>query len=262
MIAGAGRARRVLWQSAVAFVDDGCPKLAAAIAYYALFALFPLVILVIAAGGAVLRDHSLRDDVIREVLGWLPLRADRGRAELEEILQSVTEGWAALGTIGLAGLLLSASGLMGALRYALNIVFGVRDRRGPLRGKALDVLMVLATGLLIGASLAAALATSVLPAGADRLLGAVVGAGVFTALYRYVPSCEVPMPAALVGGLVATAGFEAVRSGFAFYLERVADLDAVYASLTTVVAFLLFVWVSSNVFLFGGEVTQSLATRP
>ena len=249
------RAGGALWRTGDEFIADGCPKLAAAISYYALFALFPLVILLVGVAGLVLDDQAAREPIIDEVLDRVPLREDRGRADLEELLVTVTESAGAIGVVGAAGLMVSASGLMGAIRFALNSVWRVEDRRPPLRGKALDVLMVLLAGLVVGLSLGLSFVLQALPAGvaAARVVPLALAFGVFAALYRFIPNRPVTLSQVVPGALLAAAGYEAVKTGFAFYLSNLASIDAVYASLATVVAFLLFVWVTANVFLFGAE---------
>ena len=258
------------------FFADGCPKLAAAISYYALLALFPLAILLVALASFVLDDEAARSRIIDAILGRVPLRVDEGRAELEELLRTVTESAPATGAVGLLFLILSSSGVMGAVRFALNSVWDVEDPRPPLRGKALDVVLVLLAGVVVASSLTltfvvreisevseetlgsvgAAIGDLVLVFG--RLLPGLLGFVTFTLLFRYIPSTPVRLRHAMAGGLFAAAGYEATKTLFAFYLENIATLSAVYASLGTVVAFLVFVWLTANVFLFGAELAQQL----
>jgi len=258
------------------FMADGCPKLAAAISYYALLALFPLAILLVAVAGLVLDDEAARSEIIEAILGRVPLRVDEGRAELEELLRTVTESAGATGAVGLVFLMLSASGVMGAVRFALNTVWNVVDPRPPLRGKALDVLLVLVAGVVVGASLiltflvreisevseaelgavGAAIGSVVLTLG--QLLPAFLALMTFALLFRYIPATRVHTRHALAGGLLAALGYEGTKTLFAIYLENLSNLNAVYASLGTVVAFLVFVWLTANVFLFGAEFAQQL----
>ncbi len=258
------------------FLADGCPKLAAAISYYALLALFPLAILLVAVAGLVLDDEAARSQIIETILGRVPLRVDEGRAELEQLLRTVTRSAGATGAVGLVVLILSSSGVMGAVRFALNTVWNVEDPRPPLRGKALDVVLVLVAGVVVAASMiltflvreisevseeelgsvGAAIGDAVLVLG--RLLPAVLGLVTFTLLFRFIPATDVRLRHALAGGVLAAVGFEGTKALFAVYLGNLANLSAVYASLGTVVAFMVFVWLTANVFLFGAELAQQL----
>ncbi|MBW3653482.1 MAG: YihY/virulence factor BrkB family protein, partial [Actinobacteria bacterium] len=117
------------------FFEDGCPQRAAAISYYSLLSLFPLAIVLVAVFGLVADDAAARQQVIEFVLDNVPLREDRGRADLEELLNSVTAASGGFGIFGVAGLLFAASAVMGAVRHALNAAWEVADPRPPLQGK-------------------------------------------------------------------------------------------------------------------------------
>ncbi len=157
------------------FFAKGCPKLAAAISYYSLLALFPLAILIVAVAGLVIDNDSARARVIEVILDRVPLSAGAGRSDLEEILGTVTASSGATGAIGLVFLLVAASGVMGALRFALNSVWEVQDPRPPLRGKALDVVLVLGAGLMVAVSLTLTFVVRLVSDVSEEELGAVGG---------------------------------------------------------------------------------------
>jgi membrane protein len=247
------------------FFDDGCTKLAAAITYYALLSMFPLAILVVAGFGLVIAEGDARTQVIDAILDVLPLQAGQGRAELARLLDAVTAGAEVSGVVGLIGLVYSASGVMAAVRFALNRIWDVSDPRPLLRGKAVDLLLIGLAGITIGTSLALTIAAQALGAiggwisvAAGQVLPGALAFGVFLALLRLVPVPDVPLRDACWGALVGAAGYTVGKLAFGFYLSRLADFGAVYASLGTVVAFLVFVWVSSCAFLLGAEVTAVL----
>ncbi len=260
------------------YVDDRCPQLSAGIAYYTLFALFPLTILSVASFGLVVGAGTARTELIDFLLDNVPLQPDSGRRELEQILRNVTADAQAFGIVGIAGLVFSASGLMGSVRYALSRAFDVDEQRPLLLGKLVDVLLVLAVGIVAGASLALTLVerltTSASSALADALgptlafvPQAVLGLGqfvplllataVFAFLYRFVPARDIRWRDALPGALIAALAYEAVKTGFAFYLRNVASYGAVYGSIATVIALAFFVFLSANVFLAGAEITAA-----
>lgn len=271
----AGRAAQLLFTAADAFFAHRGMQLAAAISYYGLFALFPIAILAVAGFSLILGEERARTDVLAFLMRNLPVTEGAGREDLDRLLRSVTSGAEAFGIVGLAGLVFSASGLMAAVRHGLNTAWETRDPRPPLRGKAFDILLVLALGLIVALSLLLTFGTriaraftedlprtlgdvsDVLPtlvAVGGRLVPAVVAFAAFLALYRFVPATTVRTRDAAVGALVAAIGFELTKRGFAFYLDRVASFGAVYGSLATAVAMAFFVFVNANVFLFGAEV--------
>jgi membrane protein len=90
--------KTLLQQSVREFVKDDCGQLAAAISYYAIFALFPLLIFVVAIAGLVVQDQSVRDDIVDEVLKTVPLSEGEGQDSVRDAVEGVgAAGGGALG---------------------------------------------------------------------------------------------------------------------------------------------------------------------
>jgi membrane protein len=253
----AGKVWRTVQAAVGGFFTHGCPKLAAAISYYTLFAIFPLLILGVAVLGLVFGSQDAREELVQGILGALPLTEEQGRADIEQLLREVTQGAGSASLLALLALAVSASGVMGALRFALNHVWGLADERPPLTGKLLDVLAVLGVGLGLLASLGITVLAREL--GASRVVvGELLPVGlsflVFLAVLHAVPARRQPVRDVWPGALVGAIGLTAAKWLFLVYLDRLDNLSAVYASLATVVAFLLFAWLSCNLFLLGAEV--------
>lgn len=259
-VARAGRrALRLVAATVRGYFDDRGPQLSAAIAYFALFAVFPLTILLVAAFGLVAGDGTARSDVIDVVMRNVPLRDD-GRADLQSALHEVTSNAEAFGIVGIAGLIFSASGLMGALRHALSRAFDVEEQRPPLLGKLVDVGLVLAVGLVAAASLGLTVVTQFavsLSPWLDELAPLTIVTTVCAVLYRFVPARRVRWRQCAAGALLAGLGYEAVKTGFAFYLDEFATYGAVYGSIATVIAFMFFVFLTANVFILGAELAAA-----
>lgn len=262
------RALRLLQRSVAEFFDDGCPQRAAAISYYAVLSLFPMAILAVSGLGLVLDDEQARGRVIESVLEQLPLREDAGAEEIEQLLREITTRGTTFSVVGVITLLIAASGVIGAIRHALNAAWDVGDPRPPAQGKALDILFVLGFGLLVMLSLSVTLAlrltdevTDLLGVGwvdaliaeAAQLFPAFVAFLTFTVLFRVIPPVATPLRDIWPGVLLATVGYELAKGGFALYLEGFARYGTVYASLGTAVAFMVFVFVAANVVLLGAE---------
>ena len=94
------------------FFDDRCTQLAAGIAYYVLFSIFPLAILLVSISGLVLTDQSIRQDVVDEIFSALPLSEGEGRADLETAVDGIATGLSAIGLISIVGLLWSATAMI------------------------------------------------------------------------------------------------------------------------------------------------------
>jgi membrane protein len=265
-----GRAGKLTERSVDAFFRHRCPQLAASISYYALFSVFPAAILMAVVFGLVISGGDARREVVDFLFDNLSLSEDQGRRDLEQVVNDVTRNPGTLGVIGLTILLYSASALMGAVRNSLAVVWGSERERPPLRGKALDILLVLGLGLLIGLSLMITILRSLaVDLGKDlgltgRVLdGALDASGLlipfllsllaFAVLYRVVPHPRPRLRDVWPGVVLATVGYELAKRGFAIYLDHFADYSAVYGSLGAVITFLVFVYIAAMILLLGGE---------
>lgn len=266
------RIRLVAVRSVQEFLEDRCVQMSAAISYWALFSVFPLAILSVAVLGLVLRDEARRADLLSTLLDYVPL-SDEGERELEMLLESVTSGKSTLGFLGLIGLVWTASGLMGAIRDAVNVAWDTRTRP-PLRGKLLDIGMVIVVAVGVLASVGLTIAVR-LAGEAGGELGGLLGAGASTAvkalalaipvaltfatsafLYRVLPAVHVTLGQIWPGALVSAVGFEAAKYAFAFYLQNFGRYNAIYGSIGAVIAVLFFVYIAANIFLLGAEVAS------
>jgi len=250
-------------RSVAEFLDDHCPQLAAAVAYHVLFSLFPLAIVLAGVFGIVVHTTGVQADVVDAIVANVPLSGE-GTARLRRLLTRSTNGLPALGLVGVVGLVYAASGMMAAIRLALNQAWDVVEYRPFLRGKLIDLALVFGTALVAAATLALTvgvrLAGELAGGWATVLLGVVVplavGFGVALFLYRTIPAVDVSLAAAWPGALLAAAGFVLLQNLFALYVDHFADYDAIYGSLGAVIAFMFFVYVSSLAFLLGAEVAS------
>jgi membrane protein len=259
------------------FFRDGCTQRAAAIAFYALFSVFPLAILSVAVLGLVVNDQHARNQVVDFLLRNLPLTESQGRAEIEKVLRQATRDVTGLGLLGILTLLFAASGVMGSIRMALNAAFDIREDRPPLQAKARDLVMVLGFGVLVTLSFSLTLADQLrrqasheankLISGAGgvvqhvlvdagRLVPLLLAVVIFALLFKFVPARRVRLRDSWPGVLVAAVGYELAKLGFALYLAHFANYGAVYASLGSVIALLVFVFLAANVALLGAEIAS------
>jgi hypothetical protein len=129
------------------FGDDRCTHMAAAISYYALFSLFPLLIFMVSIFGIFLQSSSLQEDLIKHVLDFIPLTSDKGRNEVKDAIGAIAGISIPLSIVGLLGLAWSASALFGAIRTSLNIAWDIETSRHFVVQKLLDLGMVAGVGV-------------------------------------------------------------------------------------------------------------------
>jgi membrane protein len=266
--------RRLAERALSEYVDDNCPHFAASISYRVLFSIFPLVIVLTAVFGIVLRVAGIRRSVVDTIVGAIPL-TESGQEELRRWLEGATGSLSTLGLVGIVGLLWAASGMMAAIRTSLNSAWDVSDTRPFLQGKLLDLLLVLSVGLAVTLSVGATIAVRFLDRYASDALAEVgLGSSAFTWLLSLVPPLALSFavtvflystvpatrprvrevwPAALFVAVV----FTLIQNLFALYLEHFTSYNRVYGALGAIIAFLFFTYVASSVFLLGAEVASA-----
>ena len=261
--------KRVVPRTIGEFFADRCPHLAASIAFRVLFSLFPLAIVLTAVFGLAGTATGFRPDVIDAIVAQIPL-TDEGQRRLRRLLEQ-TGGLDTVGLVGAAGLVWAASGMMSAVRTALNLAWEVDDRRPWLIGKVVDVLFVfaaaLAMALAIALSLSVRLARELITRArldgfvTETLVGSVVpfvlALVVALAVYRFVPATSSPLRDLVAPALLVAAVFTLAQVLFAFYLESFGRYNALYGSFGVIVAFMLFVYLASLVFLLGAELAAA-----
>jgi membrane protein len=272
------RFKILVYRSVKHFFDDGCSQRAAAISYYVLFSLFPLVIFTVGILGLVLKDQQFQNDVVDAIMNNIPLSQDQGRTDVTDALQQVASAQSgAIGLVGLVALAWSGSAMFGVVRSSLNDVYGVKSRPLVLQ-KFLDLVFVLAFAPFFIGSVVATSALRFARTTSEDLnvvgeLAHDLGTGwwiastvlpipvSFTAFflaYWLIPARRIQPKYIIPGALLAAVLFEVVKVGFNVYLEHFTDYNVIFGSLGAVIAFLFWVYVSANILLFGAEITAQL----
>ena len=230
---------------------------AASLSFHVLLSVFPLLVLVTALGGHVfLGSAGHRRETVDAIVGMLPLSSS-GAADVRALVLTATSSSGAFSALSAVGLVWASTGMMAALRTALNRAWHVEAARPFLRGKVWDVLLVATFGLLFVA-LSGAVVVTHLPVAGRRgaavaasvlvpLAGAFAGTG---ALFRVVPACRPGLHAVGIGAALAAAGLVALQHGFAFYVTGFGNYNRIYGSLAAPVALLFFVYLSAIVVLW------------
>jgi membrane protein len=245
----------------------------AAIAYWALFSIFPLVLATVAVAGFFVDQQRVETELVEWITDNVSVTPE-GRADIERLLSGALTGLGALGLFGLVGLIWSASSLMAAIRNGIDAAWGSHARRHFLRGKLLDLMLVGGFGLLFAASIALTFTIrllsrrTVLEGAAGSFSRALweVGAALtpvalsfvtFAAMFWILPPVRTRIRDIWIGALLASALFEITKVGLTFYFSRFADYSEVYGSLGAVISFLFFVYIAACILLLGAEVAAA-----
>lgn len=248
---------------------------AAAVAYYTLFSVFPLTLLLIALGSFFLDPQQAQQAALAAVGAILP-----GAVELVQTnIQQVLESRGTAGLIGIVGFVWAASGVFGGLSRAINQAWDVEHSRPAWAERALAAGMVLLIALLFSLSLLSTtafelvsrlssvlLSESQVPPGAtvnllSRLLPYLLTALLFSVLYGVLPHTHVAWAEVLPAALMAGFAWEVAKIGFACYLSTFAVYNLVYGSLGAVIGLLVWSYLSAVIILLGAEFSVQYARR-
>ena len=265
-------------RAALEFVDDRGHRDAAQIAYFALLSFVPLALLLVGAFGLVFDDEEVRERVISTVFDNVPLARAQDRVQLERTVGDALEGAGRLGPLSILLLLAAASGVMGALRHAINEAWDIHTRPPLLRRKALDLALVLGGTVVLALSLSLTATRRLADELDERAEGESIGAEavdafgdalplVFTGLvvlflYRVLPSPRPRTREIWPGAVVAALLLGVVREGLELYFEELSDFGALYGSLGALMALLVFVFAAANVLVFGAEFASEWSRLP
>lgn len=278
---------RSVWRFFTAFSDawsdDRLPRQSAAIAYFALFSMAPLLVLAMAIIAKVLGPQAVEGELHVQLSGFMGSQA---ASALEQLVRgvSLSKGdTTSAAFIGGATLVYGATGVFVELKDSLNLIWGLRRREGKsvvlfLTDRLLSFAMVLISGALLLASVLVSgtfavlrgwlTAEITLPVEAWALVAFAIAftieALLFAIIFKILPDIKFPWRDVWMGALVTTTLFEAGKFGLGWYLGRASTLSS-FGAAGSVVLLLIWVYYSSLIVLTGAEfieITQRLRGTP
>ncbi|HUM11496.1 MAG TPA: YihY/virulence factor BrkB family protein [Myxococcaceae bacterium] len=274
-----GEVTTLVKETVTRWTEDKASTLAAALAYYALFSLAPLVLIAVAVAGLVFGRQAAEGQLYTQLAGLIGDSGGKAVQELVANLHRQQGGGVVATAVGLATLFFGASGVFAQLQESMNTIWkasppttnGIVDF---FRVRLLSFSMVLGVGflLLVSLVLSAVLAAvgdylgTFLPGGAavGQALNATVSLVVITALfamiYRMLPDTYVAWRDVWLGALVTSLLFTIGKSAIGFYLGK-ASVASSYGAAGSVVILLLWVYYSAMILYLGAEFTQVYSMR-
>jgi membrane protein len=267
---------RIVKDTAYGFIADEALSRGAAIAFYTATSLAPVLLIVVAIAGLVF-GHDAAQNAITGQLS--ELMGDQTAQLLQAAVASASKkSSGAIATlIGLATLILTASGVFGEMQSALNAIWKAEPSGTAItrliRARAVSLGLVAALGFLLLVSLVVSTLLSafgnqlnaVLPFGKLILSGLnlVVSLGLitvlFAAIYKILPDRPMAWKDVILGAVITTLLFTAGKSLIAFYIGSSATVSS-YGAAGALIAALLWVYYSAQIFLLGAEFTKAYAS--
>jgi membrane protein len=256
-----------------AWVADYAPSMGAALSYYSVFSLAPLLLIVISIAGLVFGQDAVRGQVFMQLQGLLGTEASHAVESLLASVAKPAEGVTST-VIGVGLLLIGATSVFGELQDALDRIWRApaRDRSGGLwglvRARLLSFGMILGIAFLLMVSLvfsAVVAALGKLWSGAfgewalmaqlvNLVLGFVVTTAVFAMIYKIMPRVSVKWRDVWLGSTVTSLLFTGGRFLIGMYIGR-SDLASGFGAAGSLIVVFVWVYYSAQIFLFGAEFT-------
>ena len=272
----------VLKEAFSGWMDANAMRLSAALSYYTVFSIAPLLILVVAVAGLFWGNQSgaVQDRILTDLAGMI---GNDGAGAIREMLEGAERpgGGGIFATVaGVATLLIGATALFAQIQDALNTVWGVKPdpKQSTIKtllktrllsfGMILTVCFLLLVSLVLSVAITAAtnLLSDLGPVGGFfiQVANFVVSVGIITALfaliYRYLPDARIEWRDVWVGGFVTAVLFTIGKTLIGLYLGSSSAASA-YGAAGSLVILLLWIYYSTLILLFGAEITQVYAAK-
>ncbi len=267
------RWRQIFTRTILAWNDHDATTQGAALAFYTIFSLAPLLILVVALAGAAFGAEAVRGQIVLELQ---ELMGRDSASFVQSMLRTVAKPTAnrLAGIIGIATLVFGASGVFVQLQQSLNLVWDVAPRPGAVfatlvRKRMLSFAVVVGIGFLLVVSLI--LSTLLAALGgyletrfalpvswlhmSNIALSFVVVTLLFGLIYKLLPDVAIDWRDVVVGSLVTAALFEIGKNLIGIYLGR-SGVGSAYGAAGSLVVITSWVYYSALIFLFGAELTH------
>jgi len=265
--------------AAVNWVNDYAQSMGAALAFYTMFSIAPLLLIVISIAGAVFGEDAARGEIFGQLQGLLGVP---GALAVQDLLESAGRpaDSALAAAFGLAFLFIGATSVFAELQDALDRIWRVPQRKRAsglwslVRARLLSFGMILGIGFLLIVSLAfsaglAALSKwwdpsstgwATLANASELALGIGLAIAVFALIYKTMPRAQVEWADVWVGAAVTSLLFVAGKFLIGHFIGR-SGISTGFGAAASLVVVLLWVYYSAQIFLYGAEFTWAYSHR-
>jgi membrane protein len=257
---------RFLWAALRKFDADHGFFLSSGITFNLLICLIPFTLFLLALLGAYLYGDQ---EVYNHIRRYLENAFPSLDPKIMKNILTIIRDRKVVGILGIGGLIWASTWVFSSLRIALNIVFGVEKRRGVLRGKAIDLLMILLAGIFLFVGMVFTSAVILVQGYRFAFVGDIGPITrfvlrylipffftfcMFFLIYKIVPNKKVHFKPAFQSAIFASFLWEIAKQLFGWHILHLGKFSAVYGSLSTLAIFFFWVYYSSAILILGGEV--------
>lgn len=257
-----------LIQAGRAYSEDHCSLIAAALSYYALLSIFPLMLLLVSEAS----NFFPTDRLVRSITSFFAADLPVSATVLQSTLREVIQLRGAVTMASAIGFFWSAAGVFDMIQLGINRAFRVQRHRPRWRQRLVSLGMItsisalFATSLLITAGIRLGIHYHLIDR-RDALIEIVttlgsflISIGVFGLLYRHLPyDTQISWRQVFLGAVIAAILLETAKYIFAWYVTNYALLNLVYGSIGAVIAIMLWSYITAAIMLIGAEIAAVTA---
>jgi membrane protein len=262
-----------------AFLDDRAPRIGAALAFYTALSLSPLLVIAIAIAGFIYGEEAAKGGIASQIEGTV---GKQGAASIELILANThrQSGGVLAIVIGAVTLFIGAMGIFGELQEAMNDIWKVQKKPGRkfwlqfLRARMLSFAMVFGVGFLLLVSLT--LTTIIAAAGTyltgkwpesasiiqfvNLVVGFAIEFALFGMIFKVLPDAQLAWRDVGIGSLITAVLFNIGKYLIVLYMG-ITSVGSSFGAAGSVVALLVWIYYSTQILLFGAEVTRIVSEK-
>lgn len=268
---------RVLKKAAIGFIDDNAFKLSASLSYYTIFAMGPLLLIVISFAGIFFGKEAVQGKIYGEIKGVIGSEA---AIQVQTIIQNISKtDQGTLGAIvGIIFLVIGATGVFTEIQDSINYIWSVKAKPKKgwlkfLKNRLVSFSLVVSMGFILLVSL---IINAFLEILSDTLLRFfkdytiylfyainlliifVIIAGLFAVIFKILPDAKIKWKAAIIGAGFTASLFLLGKFLIGYYLGK-SNMDITYGAAASIILILSWVYYSSLILYFGAEFTKMYA---
>jgi membrane protein len=269
---------RSLWSALQGWYADSAPRLGASIAYYTLFAIAPVLLIIMAVAGAIFGRDAVQGEIVGQLDGLI---GEEGARAVQGLITAASQPRAGMlaSIIGTITMVVAATGVFLELQAALNTIWKVKPRPGVhfkdyLKNRLRSFGLVVSIGFLLTVSLAVSAALAAFRSWLERrmpglpvvldvvnvFLSLGVTIALFALLFRLLPDVRLRWRDVAIGACVTGLLFTVGKQLIGLYIGR-SSVSSAYGAAGSGVVLLLWVYYSTQIVLFGAELTRVLTHR-
>ena len=275
--------KKKLWDiikcSANGFLDDKLMKLSAALSFYMIFSMGPLLLIVITMCGVFFGREAVQGKVYAQLEGFI---GHDTAVQLQTIIQhAAISGKSTLATIiGIVFLVIGASSVFAEMQDSINMIWGLKPKPQSgwiafLKNRLLSFSVIISLGFILLVSLGVSAMISALGSRletampgvsilviyvVDLLITITITIFIFAAIFKILPDAEIKWKDVIVGAMATTLLFLLGKFGISFYISK-SNIGSTYGTAGSLIVLLLWVYYSAMILYFGAEFTKFYAVE-